>query len=427
MIQGRVYVWIPEPKNPRGGRVALSVVPLPNLERSTEEAFLTGRFVKVNNGATVLKADPSDGKPRVWKLGSAKPAPDGTLIFEPGIGGGRIDKDGPVDGGVLERYIEAARFGEVNSYFHVDRIATSVQELLAGLVSSSLPRVTAVVHAHAAGVEEGGVRDGVVRNRRWVAFQGGHYRLPSLRHDVHEPEPLNPRGEIHLGPGRTLQREGVLAQASERGRYRANASHNAGVIYHEYGHHVCRHLADFRVNQWRPTEDQDNRKAAIEEGTCDYWAAVMLESPHIWALHWGHDERRVHPRSLVSRKTMADFDGSRGADPHGNGTIWAAALWDLRTRVVAKDPGGGRRVDRLVLQMLRKIGSLGSSRSTPDLKAVRRMRSRFGTGLAALLSADDELENGRCREDILEAFGVRGILPETAPLDLSPCGKEIRS
>jgi len=114
----------------------------------------------------------------------------------------------------------------------------------------------------------------------------------------------------------------------EGSRYRANASHNAGIIYHEYGHHITRHTADFRANRLHSPEAQDNRKAALDEGICDYWAATMLNAPHIWAWHKRHDNEYVHPRSLVSHKTMGEFDPAPKADPHANGTIFAAALWD---------------------------------------------------------------------------------------------------
>jgi hypothetical protein len=114
---------------------------------------------------------------------------------------------------------------------------------------------------------------------------------------------------------------GALAQAAG-GAYRHNASHNAGTLYHEYGHHIHRHTADFRANAWRAPECQSNRKIATDEGTCDYWAATMLETPHIWAWHHRHDGVVTHRRRLVARKTMADYDPSPEADPHINGTIW---------------------------------------------------------------------------------------------------------
>src|SRR5262249_28771785 len=190
------------------------------------------------------------------------------------------------------RYIQASHFGEVNSYFHIDRIASYIDELLKHLGAPSVPQVKAVVNAHHAATEVDSIRDGVRRGERWLPFQGGHYRLPSRRYDICEHAPLSPDGEIHLGPGWQLVEHGALVAAAGR-RYRANASHNAGILYHEYGHHISRYTADFLGNALRSPRRQNNRKSAIDEGTCDYWAATMLGTPHIWYWH-----RRPHPEAF---------------------------------------------------------------------------------------------------------------------------------
>src|SRR5262249_18285399 len=151
-----------------------------------------------------------------------------------------------------------------------------------------LPRVTAVVNAHDAATEKNGVRDGVWRRDHWRPFQGGHYRLPSQHYSLDEPTPISADGEIHLGPGSQLSERGDLAEAAG-GHYRANASHNAGILYHEYGHHIGRHTADFQANSMRSRQRQSNRKSPLDEGACDYWAAALLETPPIWAFHKRHD------------------------------------------------------------------------------------------------------------------------------------------
>ena len=68
------------------------------------------------------------------------------------------------------------------------------------------------------------------------------------------------------------------------------------------------------------------------------------------AWHRRHDADVVHPRSLVSPKTMDDFHAGPGADPHANGTIWAAALWDVREHLGRALADGAHRADLLVLQ-----------------------------------------------------------------------------
>lgn len=412
MNRGRVYVWSRDPDAPLGGRVTPTVAPLLRLDPAGQEnGRLSGRFVRVRNAGRFSERDPASGAVRGVAIGDAEPNPDGDFFFESGIGGGRLDKVFLADAGFRWRYVQASHFGEVNTYFHLDRIAAHIDHCLCELGAASLPRVTAVVNAHHAATEINGIRDGVRRGERWVALQGGHYRLPSRRYDVREYEAVSVDGEIHLGPGRELLLQGALAEAAG-GRYRANASHNAGILYHEYGHHIARHSADFRANALRDPARQDNRKSALDEGFADYWAAVMLDTPHIWAWHRHHSTDDVHPRSLCSNKTMAQYDWSPAADAHANGTIWAAALWDLRRQLAAAAPDGAWRADLLVLQSLIVIGHLLDDRSEPTARRTRAVRERHATALRALLYADHLLNADRHAKIIRTVFAARGIQAE---------------
>jgi len=425
---GRVYLWIPDPRSTLGGHVTVSSVPLSRLDTWVEgRTRLWGRHVRVRNGGEINAPLGSKRGSRIVAISDALPNADGDFIFEPGRGGGRIDKvnwDGApacpaefLESGVpfpepefRWRYIQAAHFGEVNTYFHLDLVAAYIDGLLRQLGAPSLPRVTAVVNAHHAVTERAGIRDGLERGDRWLPFQGGHYRLPAEHYDLHEHEPISPDGEIHLGPGRNLLHYGALVEAAG-GAYRANASHNAGILYHEYGHHLTRHTADFRANALRSPTRQNNRKVAIDEGTCDYFAATMLGTPHIWAWHLRHDDEVIHPRSLVSSKTMADYDTSPAADAHANGTIWAAALWDLRTQLGRIEADGGRRTDLMVVQALLLLGQLMDTSSERTVNELRRLRKRFEIGAAAVLQADEALHSGRHRELIRASFSQRGVEP----------------
>ncbi len=409
MKLGHVYLWQPDPGHLLEGRVARAVVPLPHLEEPDEAPpRLRGRFVRVRNAGFVNAPDPASGTVHAAAIGDAAPDEAGDFLFEPGRGGGRLDKAEHADPDLVGRYVQASHFGEVNTYFHLDLVASFVDDLLRELGAPSLPPVVAVVNAHhAVTTRPDGTRDGVRRGERWLPFQGGHYRLPARRYDVCEHEPLAVTGEIHLGPGWRLTDHGGLVETAG-GRYRANASHNAGILYHEYGHHLTRHTADFRGNALRREDRQDNRKTAMDEGTCDYWAAALLGTPHIWAWHRRHDREETHPRSLASKKTMADFDHGPGADPHANGTIWSAALWDLRARLGAEGPPGRRRADLLVLRGLLLIGGTGGGTTA---RAARASRRGFSVGLAALFHADEVDHAGRHRDVILDVFARRGILP----------------
>jgi hypothetical protein len=411
MSRGRVYLWCHEPARGLYGRLTASVVPLSHLD-ARAEVFgpLSGRFVCVRNAGAVYKPDPVTNDERAAPLGDTRPDAAGDFLFEPGRGGGRIDKVRLAEPDFRWRYIQASRFGEVNTYFHVDRIATYVHDLLGELGSAPLPRVTAVVTAHHAATEHDRIRDGLRRGINWLPFQGGHYRLPSRRYEMPEHNPISITGEIHLGPGRELLEHGALVAAAG-GRYRANASHNAGIIYHEYGHHITRHTADFRANNLSPWDRQNNRKTAMDEGTCDYWAATMLDTPHIWILHRRHDDHEVHVRSLTSRKTIDDYDTEPLADVHTNGTIWAATLWDLRTHLAATQPDGIRKTDLLVLKALVLMGKLTPRWQETSVTSVRLARKNFDVGLTSLLLADEQLNRSQHRETILGIFGKRGIRP----------------
>jgi hypothetical protein len=428
MTIGRVYIWSHESGSRLYGSLSTALVPLLNLDSQRAGGCrLTGRYVDVRNGGALNGSDPFSGAVRQIPLGPARPDTAGDFLFDPGRGGGRAEKivfcgahnssAQYLESGVSypeeqfrSRYIQASRFGEVNTYFHLDRMAAYVDELLHQLGASSLPRVLAIVNAHDSVIQHNGVRDGVRRAERWMPFQGGHYRLSTRSTDPAECTPVSPDGEIHLGPGRQLSEHGALVQFAG-GRYRANASHNAGILYHEYGHHITRHTADFRLNALSRAERQNNQKAAIDEGTCDYWAAAMLGTPHIWILHHRHDHAQIHPRSLTSPKTMAHYDHGDAADPHANGTIWGAALWELRTILATKEADGARQADLLLVKTLLLLGNVVVDRPEADVRSLRDARSDYATGLSCLLLADDHLNGGRHRHLILPAFAKRDINP----------------
>jgi hypothetical protein len=392
---------------PGGGSAAVSLVELQNLEPGALR--LHGRHVVVRNAGTVYQPDET-GRAVVAQVGDAQPDREGHYVYQQGRGGGRMDKVQLADPDFRWRYIQASRFGEVNAYFHIDRIATYVHELLAELGAPPLPRVVVIVNAHAAAtaLEGAGRRDGVARGEGYLPFQGGHYRLPGKSIEVDELDPLSPAGEIHLGPGRSLQEHGELARLAG-GRYRANASHNPGILYHEYGHHLTRHTADLAANGLRAPCGQDNRKSDLDEGTCDYWAAAMLGTPHIWAFHHRHDDAHAHPRSLTSRLTIADFVPGRGRDKHANGTIWAAALWELRTSLDAGHCGGARLADTIVLASLLRLASWPAGARGARPSVVRRARSSFVTAAGALVDAAAELGGTRAEVQAYVALARRGI------------------
>src|ERR1700730_14368344 len=173
---GRVYTWLPDSSNPLGGRVVARVVPLLRLDTEGKRSSrLCGRHVRVRNGGKIYRPDPAHGGARSAAIGDAPPNAEGDFLFEPGRGGGRVDKivyagsSPPLaeyfESGVLfpepefrHRYIQASHFGEVNSYFHLDLIANYFHDLLCELGAKPLPQVKAVVNAHHAVTQRNGVR-----------------------------------------------------------------------------------------------------------------------------------------------------------------------------------------------------------------------------------------------------------------------------
>ena len=109
---------------------------------------------------------------------------------------------------------------------------------------------------------------------------------------------------------------------------------------------------------------------------------------------------------------MKDYDRDPKADAHLNGTIWAATLWDLRIRLTATSPEGGRQADLLLLKALLLIGGLMGDISPPTVKSVRQAREGFATGLSAILEGDALLYSGSHHQLILDTFARRGIRPE---------------
>jgi hypothetical protein len=390
VTEGRVYF-----PGEHGG-VLLDVRPLPRLLAPDR---LSGEYAEVRNGACVPSPD---GTPRAVMVPCAVADAQGDFLYMPGRGGARMDRC-TVSRRRVELHVEASHFAEVNTYYHLDRIAHYINGLLTELKAPSLPRVVAVVHAH-NGCCHASPADGKARPGGLRPFQGGHYRLPSSSYDVPELSTLSPTGEIHLGSGQRRLKCGALAQRVGK-PYRHNAGHNAGIIYHEFGHHINCHTADFRANALRDSLKQSNRKVSMDEGTSDYWSAVMLGTPHIWSWHRRHDAGSIHRRSLATTATMSDYDHSPDADPHRNGTIWAGALWDLRCHAAATQADGAHLADKIVLQSLLLIGQLHKAERNQTCRA----RSRFRTGLRKLLLADQLVTGGQFQQVILNVFNARGI------------------
>ncbi|MBO0875110.1 MAG: hypothetical protein J2P19_17145 [Pseudonocardia sp.] len=301
------------------------------------------------------------------------------LIVDPAGGGGPFAEAG------LDH--QARAFGLTNAAFHTQRALRYVT----GLLGRPLPRLVVRIGMHE-------------RPRRWG---GGHYRLPARDYDPEETEPIAPTGEVHLGGGR-----GLLPTPGAR-PYFAAPAHNMAIVYHEVGHHVCRHTADFRLNRPRPPNRQTNKKIALDEGCCDLLAAILLGTHDIYRWHraalppW--DRRR---RALGRQWTMAHFRGGR-SDPHADGTVWASACWSARESVVAAgyDPA---RFDRMLWRGLELGGAAVAAELGGEVDAqALRLRRHVARQLEAMLRVDPDLA-----DPVLAAMAQHGIWPGASNAEL---------
>jgi hypothetical protein len=407
-FQAFIYVGLPDPDVP--ATIRAQPVTLPDLIHEPGQSWrLRGKQVEVVNNGVLVDLDPATQKLVGAPMGNAKTSSPEGFSFSPRSGGPLPWQNEARAGAENARAREAARFGEVMAYYYADRVLTVTNALLAELGEPPLPPLRVVVDAH-YGSRLPGYRsgDGEIVDGKMHPFPGGHYRLPSaaraegrFHHPVVE---MNPTGEVHLGPGRAYITDSHDRNVIIDGLpYVRNASHVPGIITHETGHHVNGHTADFFSNRNRKPNEANNVKIHMDEGTADYWAAVVLETPDIY--NWQHvaegtDDR--DNRDLRGPRTTDDYD--RGGDPHRNGNIWASALWDVRTAL------GPHPTDLLVMKTLVLFGKVGPSGTSASAIAQQiEQKDELRDGLATFLKADEALNQGKNRAQILTIFDRRGI------------------
>jgi hypothetical protein len=381
--------------------LALAERELPELE--IVDGDLVGRHARVESRCVLVQSEQGHGlvgvpMPPIELVG-------GALCFDPRAGGVPIRHNSVAGGAYNDDVAEAARFGMVNTLFHLERAARYLNELLRELGAAELPPVHAIVSAHCGSRLPGyASMDGDFREGKLYPFQGGHYRLSQRETDIPEPEPVRPDGEIHLGPGfRRAPFAGVR-------HYLRTASHNPATIYHEYGHHLCRHTADFCLNGERAPSSQRNGNSGPEEGICNYLVAALLGTsrPYGW-----NQPRRGPRRDHDAAPPPQDAE----TDPDVSGAWWARAWW--RCRKVLLDAGSipsGRDHDRMIVQGLLELGRLAA---LPDDGHGRRDRSALRSSPAAVSAAYMgtliERAGGRAAARAGEVLRLHGLLGEQPP------------
>jgi hypothetical protein len=402
----------------RTGTSGVSLRPQDTVLRDVRVADgeLRGPDVTVATRCVLVEAD-AEGRLRGVPMEPLHPV-DGTLCFDPRAGGVRTRENRRAAGEHNEPLAEAMRFGMVNAFHHVGLAARLLNRLLRDLGAAPLPHLRVVVGAHSGsqlpGFSHG---DGDFRRGHLLPFSGGHYRLSQITSGVPEPFPVAPTGEMHLGPGR---RRHPFAGSSS---YLANAAHNPATIYHEYGHHLCRHTADFRLNAERAPSAQRNGKTAVEEGVCDYLAASMLGTgqPYGWF------------RPALGARRDPEWQGAWhdgcAADVHAAGAVWAAALWRLRGTLVQEGAlASPRDHDRAVVAALLQVGATAVRTSGGRATGGRRRRERRAvrsspsTMIDAYLGAIRAAGGAGAADRARRSLHALGLPPERGLIgDAPPC------
>jgi hypothetical protein len=358
--------------------VELAEQALANVE--VDDGSLLGPAGRVSSRAVIV--DINEAGELVGRPTAALGLRGGTLCFDPSQGGVRTRENRRARGAFNAIVSEANRFGMVNTLVHVTAAADRLNGLLRDVGGPILPPVHAVVGAHFGSRLPGyGCGDGDRRLGELRPMSGGHYRLSTRTTGVPEPVSVDPIGEIHLGPSR--YRKPYAGWPS----YLRNAAHNPAIIYHEFGHHLCRHTADFRLNAQRRPDHQRNGKTGVEEGVCDYFAAALLGSGRPYGWYRADRGRRRDPET-----SMVTADEETRDTPHAEGAKWARAWWQCRSELVARGLlNCGFEHDRALVRALLGVSEIGRHGKRRTLRQREAVRCSADAMHGAYISAMHEL------------------------------------
>ena len=166
---------------------------------------------------------------------------------------------------------------------------------------------------------------------------------------------------------------------------------DAETILHEFGHALQDAIC--------PDFGQSLEAAAMGEGFGDYFAASFFadykrdRNLRVSISSWDQitDKEFVPPclRRVDLPLTFESFDFDEDSDPHQNGKIWSATLWDIRERL-------GRDIaDRIIIESHFQLDGF----------------TKFARGARAIIDADRNLYRGQHVETLRRIFHARGIGP----------------
>jgi hypothetical protein len=390
--------------------LTLELVEAPLAEVAVSDGRLVGPRVTVDTHAVLVGIDDAG------RLCGLPPEPlrlrNGTLCFDPSMGGARTRENRRARGAFNAIVGEANYFGMVNAYAHTDAGLAFFNRMLTDLGAGPLPPLRVVVGAH-FGSRLPGYRngDGDCWSGSLRPMSGGHYRLSTRTSGVPELEPVAPTGEVHLGPCR--YRKPFAGHMS----YLRNAAHNPAIIDHELGHHLCRHTADFRLNGERPPPEQLNGKPGVEEGICDYFTAAFLGTARPYGWYRADGGRR---RDLGQLRHASERDAD--ADAHGEGATWAAAWWRCREELVDRAflPDAVDH-DRVVVRSLLAVGEVARPGDGRSRTRRERIRTRARTMIKAYRGALREAGGSKAWRVAATIFEQAGLVDEASSKGVRSC------
>jgi Zn-dependent metalloprotease len=167
---------------------------------------------------------------------------------------------------------------------------------------------------------------------------------------------------------------------------------DADIIMHELGHAIL----DSQVKDFGP--DPQTEARAISEAFGDYWAASFFAGrgpkKEVWDVYVGEwDASEYNPgEPAYLRRVDGNKRYPQGLDkdmePHNNGEMWSACLWQVWKLV------GKKRADIMILE----------SQFALDTEAT------FTQAANAILDANQSLSKGRDQAALRKVFTDRGIL-----------------
>ncbi|MBI4877488.1 MAG: M36 family metallopeptidase [Acidobacteria bacterium] len=172
-------------------------------------------------------------------------------------------------------------------------------------------------------------------------------------------------------------------------------AYDGQTILHEYAHGVTNRLVGGGSSLSCLAGTQSS---ALDEGWGDYFASSFFNDP-LQSAWVSPNERRGIRRQSYENYTLTYEDfANEGAEPHRDGELWAAALWDLRKAL------GQQAADKLVLRAL----------------LLTPCRPSFIDARDAIVAADQALNGGSNQARIFQVFARHGMGGSASGAEDSP-------